>query len=589
MHRAAGILAVILLIGLGGVGWAQEASSPAVTPGTLRIESTPAGAVVFVRTGGLNGCARAGRTPLDLRDVAPGLLEYALLAPDRQLYDGSVWIEPSGKHVEKVELEPGQVFYVDGKHPQAADTNPGSEELPWKTIRHACDVLAAGDTVLVKEGTYLEHWDKWTPDMWATPNLVTKNAGTPDAAIVFRAYPGHDVLVTGDQGAGLGSGRDYVTWIGFRTDRTVMFRNAKHSALINCEVIGQYRPIMDNHDGIRVERSSDIVIRNCVIHGVRGDGWNSAGIKCYNVRRMLVEHTDIYDCFSSVFDKEGGKFNVYRRNLMRDLQTEPQAGNPNFQMYTQGQESCDGVELYGNVLASRAGIYYNTGHAQSPFRILNNTLVDGGVGSKGAPMLQMFGNIFYGEKQVGYGETKDTNIPQSNYNLFWPAVQFRFAVYLPQEKTYTSLADWQQVGKIELSSRVADPMFVDAAKRDFRLRPGSPCIDRGRPLTQTTGDGTETDLLAIEYAWSFSDGHGVLSGDTIQVGRAALARFARVVEVVDKTHLRLDRKVSWKDGEWVTYPFKGEAPDVGAYEFGDDRIIVGPTWQHYPTRRLAAE
>lgn len=59
-----------------------------------------------------------------------------------------------------------------------------------------------------------------------------------------------------------------------------------------------------------------------------------------------------------------------------------------------------------------------------------------------------------------------------------------------------------------------------------------------------------------------------------------------MLEVVDEKTLRLDRKVSWKEGDWVTFPFKGEAPDIGAYEYGDDRLIVGPTWRRYPERKF---
>ena len=47
-------------------------------------------------------------------------------------------------------------YYVDQSHPDANDTNPGSEVLPWETIQKAANTLTAGDRVLVKSGEYTE-------------------------------------------------------------------------------------------------------------------------------------------------------------------------------------------------------------------------------------------------------------------------------------------------------------------------------------------------------------------------------------------------------------------------------------------------
>ncbi|HID38806.1 MAG TPA: hypothetical protein EYP36_04745, partial [Calditrichaeota bacterium] len=38
------------------------------------------------------------------------------------------------------------VYYVDNKHPSAADSNPGTETQPWKTIWEAASTIIAGDT-----------------------------------------------------------------------------------------------------------------------------------------------------------------------------------------------------------------------------------------------------------------------------------------------------------------------------------------------------------------------------------------------------------------------------------------------------------
>src|SRR6266851_1376473 len=35
-----------------------------------------------------------------------------------------------------------------------ADSNPGSQTQPWRTIQHAVDAVAAGDTIIVQAGTY---------------------------------------------------------------------------------------------------------------------------------------------------------------------------------------------------------------------------------------------------------------------------------------------------------------------------------------------------------------------------------------------------------------------------------------------------
>jgi len=49
-----------------------------------------------------------------------------------------------------------EVYYVDQKHPHASDDNPGSEEMPWKTINKAVGTAEADDTVWIKAGTYRE-------------------------------------------------------------------------------------------------------------------------------------------------------------------------------------------------------------------------------------------------------------------------------------------------------------------------------------------------------------------------------------------------------------------------------------------------
>jgi hypothetical protein len=68
-----------------------------------------------------------------------------------------------------------------------SDSNGGTSALPFKTIQKAADVMVAGDTCTVHEGTYRE---------WVRP----RQGGTSDTArIVYRAAPGETVYIKGSE------------------------------------------------------------------------------------------------------------------------------------------------------------------------------------------------------------------------------------------------------------------------------------------------------------------------------------------------------------------------------------------------------
>jgi len=212
---------------------------------------------------------------------------------------------------------PAETYYVDQSHPRASDENAGTEALPWKTINHAATVLRAGDTVLVKEGTY----NVGTSPGWAAPAVGPARAGTKDSPITLKAFPGHPVTITTAGGqAAIGSNRDYVVWDGFTVDMTdrmkgIIIFGAKGCVVRYCEVRGNYIASGDNHDGIRIERAPDCRIHHNVIHGVQGNSPNSAGIKVYGkgVKGVIVEDNYIYD---NVFD---GKIELHAGNTGTDI------------------------------------------------------------------------------------------------------------------------------------------------------------------------------------------------------------------------------------------------------------------------------
>ncbi|MGP8321838.1 MAG: right-handed parallel beta-helix repeat-containing protein [Methanosarcinaceae archaeon] len=118
--------------------------------------------------------------------------------------------------------------------------------------------------------------------------------------------------------------------------------------------------------------------------------------------------------------------------------------------------------------------------------ILNNTIVDnecldggGGVGVifSGKPFL--YNNIIVNND--GGGISAISGQAQAFYNDVW-------------NNTPSDYVNVTNVGGIS-----ADPLFVNSDNGDFRLQPGSPCIDAGDPALPLDLDGTITDQGAFPF------------------------------------------------------------------------------------------
>ena len=78
-----------------------------------------------------------------------------------------------------------KAYYVSQKHINTSDNNPGTEELPFKTINKAAEVLQPGERVLVSSGVYREC-------------VRPARGGTdPQNIISYEAVPGQQVIITG--------------------------------------------------------------------------------------------------------------------------------------------------------------------------------------------------------------------------------------------------------------------------------------------------------------------------------------------------------------------------------------------------------
>jgi len=94
--------------------------------------------------------------------------------------------EPIGTATQKfvIDVVKAVAYIVDQAAPGAADTNPGTEQMPFKTVQHAADVAGPGDIVYVMEGRYDER-------------IKVKTGGTEGKPVAFVAMPRRSVIVGG--------------------------------------------------------------------------------------------------------------------------------------------------------------------------------------------------------------------------------------------------------------------------------------------------------------------------------------------------------------------------------------------------------
>ena len=80
-------------------------------------------------------------------------------------------------------------FYVS---PTGNDSNSGSMASPWLTVQKAANTLVAGQTALLRGGTYRERGIRFA------------HSGTATAGIALRAYPGETPTIDGGYTASAG-------------------------------------------------------------------------------------------------------------------------------------------------------------------------------------------------------------------------------------------------------------------------------------------------------------------------------------------------------------------------------------------------
>jgi hypothetical protein len=213
----------------------------------------------------------------------------------------------------------GNTYFIDGK--TGADSDPGSQARPWKTIQKCLTVVAAGETCQVAAGTYNESLTLNTSGTASLPIIIKcemekiciVNSGTSQTLVTGGAI--HYYIIDGfsfissttnvytvDFGANINQpittpdvGNNYLVLRNCYVEGTVRFFGA-YNLVENCEFNGNSN--WPNGITDKWVSSHHNTYKNNVIHGYKARGvWTMA-----LTDTILIEGNNIYNTGSAGVD-----------------------------------------------------------------------------------------------------------------------------------------------------------------------------------------------------------------------------------------------------------------------------------------------
>jgi parallel beta-helix repeat protein len=291
-------------------------------------------------------------------------------APGRPTF--RLWLE---------ELETRDVLSTYFLAPGGSDTAAGSEASPWQSLRYANTRIVAGDTLVLRQGTYAGNITINVPDItirsyageWATIACPTTD---PAAEWVLRFnIDAHRGTL---QRLELSGGYYYAlkTESNYDLGRVVEY-GARNLLVEDCKLHDSGRDVIKLTPG-----SDDAIFRRCEIYNSgRRDPSNADGIDNVNADRMIVQDCYFHDIATTGALAKGGALGcVIERNRFENIgeigitlggYTDPQWFDRGTTTY---YENSDGIVRNNIVVNARFAGIALTGARNG--QVYNNTLVD---------------------------------------------------------------------------------------------------------------------------------------------------------------------------------------------------------------------
>jgi hypothetical protein len=513
-------------------------------------------------------------------------------------------------------------YHVDPNHRHSSDSNSGAISQPWKSLHEANTTLQPGDTVYIHEGRYSQRiapvnsgdasgpivYQAWNSDDVHLAENLSREAciDLTNRSYIFIKhlnirFPGgnypayarmmgaqhcriedcdfsgsktayHGILL-GDHNADRPTSYNVFRKVSFKGcsgDLVLIRGDAHHNLFQDC-----YFSDVESWDHHA----------NLMIYGLQPRGKSpcfNVFVNCEFVARhhsaanvCCGAHHNVFDkCTLRNADKSGNAMqmaasdNIFRRCLA--IRNKGHIGSADtFSLYTARDEFFQEGKYYTFSVAERNRIYHNTFADNLGYAISCNYWPYGEEYPYGIGKNIFLNNIFVfngadrGDLEIYYSD----NSGKIGGDLWLRNVigtESAEKVVTWKDTTYTLETAMKKIEPLVFKGNIqTDPLFRDREKDDYRLLPDSPCIDKARPLTQTTSDGSGVSI-PVQDSRFFFDGFGIMEGDRIVVGRN---QSAQVVSVPDDKRLIVAEPISWQASDPVSLPYEGAAPDIGAFEY----------------------
>lgn len=422
---------------------------------------------------------------------------------------------------------------------KASDTNPGTRDLPFRSVRKALSVVKPGDMVVFSEGTY-PCVDEKSPD--GLPGLPVTIRSAGDGKVIFSGDGSHNLLVPGSyttitgiefnmtsdtqlEGFGIYILKkehiDISNCRFYANDVGVKIFSSHHLSIRNCEMAysGKYGVHMiGSGDGSNghwdpSDENSWVEIRNCWMHDA---GWNVEGNEGYGITSNgAVEYLVIENCQidnntgDGILYEDWGIHTTARYNVIRGtgiaaiwidnasmsiFDSNFLYGN-NVAVWLSGEEDFANRYLNDMISIRNNIIVHNDWAAISPsLRSGRNTIL----------LSQATRDVYFDNNTVAYNNCSNVigiqrrppliefrNIWFRN-NIFWANTgEVGIASGLDTAGIHFQNNLWSKPYKGDSRARTGDPAFTDpnaATPEGYRLKSGSAAIDAGMLLYENPLD-----------------------------------------------------------------------------------------------------